>query len=126
MKLNKTISILAGIYGLTAVALGAFGAHLLKETLDAQGTASTWQTAVDYQMWHALALLFIANRVQRCGLAKAAGIASCVGIFLFSASLYWLALGGPRWLGPITPLGGISLIFGWGLLIASFARRQTD
>jgi uncharacterized membrane protein YgdD (TMEM256/DUF423 family) len=128
MKQKETISIIASIYGLSAVALGAFGAHMLKDTLSAQGTTSAWQTAVDYQMWHALALLLVAHRTPDCRLAKAASLLFCAGTFLFSASLYWLALGGPRWLGPVTPLGGSSLILGWGLLIGSFARgkKQSD
>jgi len=103
----------AACFALLAVALGAFGAHALKGALVERGTLETWKTAVDYQIWHALALLLIAaidgNRRS----------AACfvLGILLFSGSLYFIALGGPSWLGPVTPLGGLSFMLGWVLLL---------
>ena len=101
--------IAASLLGFTGVALGSFGAHALKETLLNNGTLATWQTAVLYQLIHAVALLASPDWpwVSRCWIA---------GVVLFSGSLYWLALGGPKFLGPVTPLGGISLLLGWVLL----------
>jgi uncharacterized membrane protein YgdD (TMEM256/DUF423 family) len=101
--------IAAGLLGFTGVALGAFGAHALKEALAANGTTATWQTAVLYHLIHAAALVALPGLpwVGRCWIA---------GVVLFSGSLYWLALGGPKFLGPVTPLGGLALLLGWALL----------
>jgi uncharacterized membrane protein YgdD (TMEM256/DUF423 family) len=101
--------IAAGLLGFTGVALGAFGAHALKETLAANGTTSAWQTAVLYHLIHATALLALPRWpwASRCWIA---------GVVLFSGSLYWLSLGGPKFLGPITPLGGVALLLGWTLV----------
>jgi len=101
--------ITAGLLGFTGVALGAFGAHALKEALAANGTTATWQTAVLYHLIHAVALAALPGWrwVGRCWTA---------GIVLFSGSLYWLALGGPKILGPVTPLGGAAFLLGWALL----------
>lgn len=105
----RTTAIAAGLLGFTGVALGAFGAHALKDTLATHGTTATWQTAVLYHLLHAVALAAgpTAPWVARCWIA---------GVLLFSGSLYWLALGGPKFLGPVTPLGGLALLFGWALL----------
>jgi len=124
MKVKQSLIVIAGIYGLSSVALGAFGAHLLKAPLTERGMLTTWQTAVDYQMWHALALLIIASWSPSGRLARASGLAMAGGILLFSGSLYWLAMGGPSWLGPITPLGGLSLMVGWILLILNSCLRS--
>lgn len=101
--------IAAGLLGFTGVALGAFGAHALKKTLTEHGTITIWQTAVLYHLIHAVALAAIPawSWVGRCWIA---------GVVLFSGSLYWLALGGPKFLGPVTPLGGLALLLGWALL----------
>ena len=101
--------IAAGLLGFTGVALGAFGAHALKDTLATNGTTTTWQTAVLYHLIHAVALGARPDWrwVGRCWIA---------GVVLFSGSLYWLALGGPKILGPVTPLGGVALLLGWALL----------
>lgn len=116
-----------GLWGFTGVLLGAFGAHALKETLAARGTREIWETAVFYQLIHAAALFAAAARTRpaaRTGkrapdwLDRAAGCWS-LGILLFSGSLYALALGGPpRVLGPVTPLGGLAFLAGWGCVIA--------
>lgn len=107
-----------------AVGLGAFGAHGLKDALEASGKLAVWETAVDYQFWHALALLVLACRpVSLRGRAWAvAGACFVGGVVLFSGSLYWLALGGPRWLGPVTPLGGTCFLIGW-LILAVMAAK---
>lgn len=101
--------IAAGLLGFTGVALGAFGAHALKETLAASGMASAWQTAVLYHLIHSVALLaFPGDKwASRCWIS---------GIVLFSGSLYGLALGGPKLLGPVTPLGGVAFLAGWALV----------
>jgi len=107
----------AGVLGFLGVALGAFGAHALKPTLEAHGSLEAWRTAVLYQLVHAVALLALA--VGRGALGGSAGAAAgcwIAGIALFSGSLYWLALGGPRILGPVTPLGGLCLLAGWAVV----------
>ena len=118
MDTKHTHVTIAAILGLIAVALGAFGAHGLKELLAERDTSATWETAVRYQMWHALAILLCSHNGNRFNATKAATCFSS-GTVLFSGSLYILALGGPKWLGPVTPLGGLLLIIGWGLLAAS-------
>ena len=112
----RLIVLAAGLLGFTGVALGAFGAHALKETLAARGTASTWQTAVLYHLIHAVALLALAG--QAGGWANARWIGACwsLGVILFSGSLYWLSVGGPKFLGPVTPLGGLAFLTGWFLV----------
>lgn len=105
-------------YGLLGVALGAFGAHALRERL-APDMLRVWETAVQYQFWHALALLavgLLALRAPSTGLAIAGG-SFAVGVLLFSGSLYALALSEVRVLGAITPLGGLALLIGWAALL---------
>jgi uncharacterized membrane protein YgdD (TMEM256/DUF423 family) len=113
----------AAIFGLTGVVLGAVGAHgSLRQRLDALGTHGNWETAVQYQLIHAVVLLFVAlwwklnagDKNRRT--AQAAGLL-VLGVGFFSGSIYVLALGGPRWLGPVTPVGGLLLVGGWGLLL---------
>ena len=112
----RWIALAAGILGFTGIALGAFGAHALKETLAANGSLDTWKTAVLYHLVHAVALFALAG--WSAPAPKAAWIARCwtAGIICFSGSLYWLALGGPKLLGPITPLGGLAFLAGWLLV----------
>ena len=121
----------AGMLGLTGVALGAFGAHGLKAVLIERGMTQAWETGARYHLLHAIALIGVAAwlRATTPGTAGRwmSGAARCwvAGTVLFSGSLYWLALGGPRWLGPVTPLGGIILIAGWLLLlVAAWQRRE--
>lgn len=109
---------------LIAVILGAFGAHALKDTPIALDSVDTWQTAVRYQMWHALGLILLSLISERQKLPTATGYCFVIGTLLFSGSLYGLALDGPRWLGPITPLGGLCLIVGWALLAYSCMKNQ--
>ena len=115
-------------FALISVALGAFGAHGLKDTLTERGHVDTWETAVRYQMWHALALILLYS-LRNGGRAKSrpyrlAGGFFIVGICLFSGSLYGLSLFEARGLGPITPLGGLCLLIGWGCLL--FSKHGTD
>jgi uncharacterized membrane protein YgdD (TMEM256/DUF423 family) len=102
----------AAIFGGLGVALGAFGAHGLKAMLGPT-ELGWWQTAVQYQIWHALALLALALSPIR---ARAAGWLFAAGILLFSGSLYLMALTGIRALGMVTPVGGLLLILGWAAL----------
>jgi uncharacterized membrane protein YgdD (TMEM256/DUF423 family) len=120
----------AGLFGLTGVALGALGAHALKATLAERGMMQAWETGARYHLFHAVALLALAAWA-RAGNPNGGRMASrvaacwCTGLVLFSGSLYWLALGGPRWLGPVTPLGGVALMIGWLLVvIAAFSRDR--
>ena len=113
---------LAGLLGGLAVALGAFAAHGMKAHFDATAL-TTFETGVRYQMYHAFAL-------GLCGALGAAGwrtgraaIAFTVGVVLFSGSLYGLVWLQASWLGPVTPIGGVAFLVGWGLL--ALARRDT-
>ena len=108
----------------SAVLFGAFGAHALKETLSAHGSIQTWETAVRYQMWHALALILLSINGLSNPIPKMTGPCFVFGSLLFSGSLYGLALDGPKWLGPITPLGGLCLMIGWLLLVYSSYKNK--
>jgi uncharacterized membrane protein YgdD (TMEM256/DUF423 family) len=105
--------LLVGLAGASAVMLGAFGAHALRNVLD----------AAHHELWHTALALAVA-----CGSGKASRVAIwafALGVLLFSGSLYGLALGAPRWLGIVTPLGGVAFMVGWlalGLSLRS-ARR---
>lgn len=119
---------LAGLYGALAVALGAYGAHGLDRVLagaaDGEQRLGWWKTAVLYHLTHALALglsAWLASRGGRWG--TIAGALFAGGVAIFSGTLYAMALGGPRWLGAITPIGGLSLIVGW-LTVAVAALRS--
>jgi uncharacterized membrane protein YgdD (TMEM256/DUF423 family) len=123
--MNERQLILAGAINMfIAVAAGAFGAHGLKQILSAEMLA-IWQTAVTYQMAHALGLLAVALLLPRLqsGLAAWAGSSMLAGIVIFSGSLYVLALTGIRMLGAITPLGGVAFLLAWGLLAAAAYRN---
>ena len=126
MRKTRLITTLSATYGLFAVVLGAFGAHALEARLEASGMHEVWKTAVDYQMWHALALLFLAIAPVQSRATEWAAGCFCLGVALFSGSLYGLALDGPRWLGPVTPLGGLSLTIGWALLILAAVRSSDE
>lgn len=104
------------VWGFLAVAMGAFGAHGLKERLESLGHAANFQTAAQYQMYCALALLVVGllSLSGRTGTALAvAGWSLLLGSLIFSGSLYILSLTGLRWLGAITPIGGVLMLVGW-------------
>lgn len=102
-----------------AVALGAFGTHALRDTLtDKQ--LGWWATAQQYQVWHSLALVLLGLLPVN----KIAGWLFVVGIAVFSGTLYAMALGGPTWLGAVTPIGGASFIAGWLTLVYSTLKSK--
>jgi uncharacterized membrane protein YgdD (TMEM256/DUF423 family) len=114
---------LAAFFGFISVALGAFGAHSLKNILDEYGK-SIYEKAVLYQMFHSMAL-FAVGVLQHLFKEipfSPAGFGFLVGILLFSGSLYVLAISGLKWLGAITPIGGLSFLFGWAWLIFAILR----
>lgn len=110
----RVLLLLAALFGFTGVGLGAFAAHGLKGQLSAEYLA-VFQTGVHYQMLHALALLALAALWECLGgrLLTVAGVCFCVGILLFSGSLYALTLSGISALGMITPVGGLMFLVGW-------------
>ncbi len=121
---HRTTLLAAGLIGATGVALGAFGAHALHAGLVERGMTVPWETAARYQLLHAAALLGLAAwQRQATGAAlRRAGWAAtcwCAGTLLFCGSIYGLAAGGPRWLGPVTPFGGAALIAGWICLMGA-------
>jgi len=137
MDISRKIGAGAGILGFVGVGLGAFGAHGLQSLLVERGMVDVWKTAVEYQLMHAVAMLALAawtsaeagqtqgrQRMQGRLLGWAAGCWG-VGVVLFSGSLYVLALGGPGWIGPITPMGGLTLLGGWALVSVAAARGGT-
>jgi uncharacterized membrane protein YgdD (TMEM256/DUF423 family) len=99
--------------GFLAVALGAFGAHSMKVILAQNGTASIWEKAVFYHFIHTVMLFILAERQPFKALSWWSFI---IGILLFSGSLYVLAATNERWLGAITPFGGVCFLIGWGCL----------
>ncbi|MBI5094911.1 MAG: DUF423 domain-containing protein [Candidatus Hydrogenedentes bacterium] len=109
---------IAAVLGGLAVALGAFAAHGLKGRLDPE-MLTVFETGVRYQMYHALAMLALAAGGQSLWSTRHASRACCAwgtGIVLFSGSLYLLAVTGTRWLGAITPFGGVAFLVGWVFL----------
>ena len=116
----RSPAIIAAALGALAVMFGAFGAHALRGQLDAV-SLQVWHTAVDYHFWHALALLGLAG-APASRWRSGGSIAFGVGIVLFCGSLYALALGAPRWIGAITPIGGLAFITGWICLGGAFWR----
>ncbi len=115
---------LGAALGALGVALGAFGAHGLRDRLT-PADLGVFETAVRYQMYHAVALLGLAAWVDRSPSPKLGWVAWCfaLGVAVFSGSLYLLVLTQARWLGAITPFGGVSLIGGWVLLAVAALDR---
>ena len=117
----KVFITLASLSGMLAVALGAFGAHALKNRLD-DYAMGVFQTAVQYQFYHSLALLavgVIALSHPQAALLRSSGWLFALGIVVFSGSLYVLSFSGLRWLGAVTPIGGLAFIAGWACLAAA-------
>jgi uncharacterized membrane protein YgdD (TMEM256/DUF423 family) len=121
----NTFMLIGSLAGFLGVAAGAFGAHALRSRLSSDMLA-VFETAVRYQMYHALALLITAAVIGRVGDARLLSIAGwsfITGVVLFSGSLYGLALSGTSALGAITPLGGVAFLVGWGCLALFAAAR---
>ena len=125
----KIFLLFSAINGALAVALGAFGAHGLKGKTSPQLLAA-YQTGVHYHMFHVLALfglslllMRIMNTVSELPITLlAAGYCWILGMVMFSGSLYGLGIGGPSWLGPVTPVGGALLIIGWICLVIGITK----
>jgi len=117
--MTRWLLVLSGVVGFLAVALGAFGAHGLKARMaalpDGVQRLEWWHTAASYQATHGLALAVAAFLAQQgaTGAARVAGGGFVGGVLLFSGSLYAMTLTGHRWLGAVTPLGGLSFLVGW-------------
>lgn len=127
-EVGRTFLLVGSILGFLAVALGAFGAHGLKQAISAESLA-IFQTGVQYQALHALALLAIGAMfyaLPQPGKLKAAGWLFTAGVVVFSGSLYILAVTGVKWLGAITPLGGLCFLSGWVCLIWSAASLPAN
>ena len=129
---SRRALLLAGLVGLTGVALGALGAHALRAALLERGTLAAWETGARYHMFHAVAIFAAAIWLRSTNantgrLALWAARCWSVGVVLFSGSLYWLGLGGGRWLGPVTPVGGVALLIGWALVfVAGLSKEPAD
>lgn len=114
MNIARLFLLVGSLAAMSGVLLGAFGAHALRDRLEPSLLAA-YQTGVQYQFYHALGLLLVGLLLrQTAGVwLTTAGWLMIVGILVFSGSLYLLALSGLRWLGAITPLGGVALVLAW-------------
>lgn len=125
---QKLIMSIAALSGALAVGLGAFGAHALKAKLEVADRLSTYQTAVQYHFFHTIVLLIIGllmYKIQSNWLSYSAYM-MIVGLLFFSGSLYALCLSGVKWLGAITPIGGVFFILGWlFMFVAIYKARMT-
>lgn len=122
--MNTTALLFGGFFGATAIVLGAFGAHLLKKKLTTD-LLQSFETGVKYQMYHATVLLVLGFNLENATIDTAIITIFIIGVFLFSFSIYGLVLSSARnkklkFLGPITPLGGLFLVLGWVLLIYKY------
>ena len=119
---ERLAATLGALFAGLGVAFGAFGAHALRARLEPRDL-ETFETAVRYQMYHAFALIACAWLISR-GISQAgqAALAFTLGTIVFSGSLYVLVLTGQRWLGAVTPLGGVAFLAGWVLLMVA-ARK---
>ena len=123
--MQKFVLLTAAGLGALSVMIGAFGAHALRATLEASGRLETFETAVKYQFYHTLALLAIGLLMYQIPdkWLYYAALAMIGGILIFSGSLYILCLTGVRWLGAITPIGGVLMIAGWVMLFLAVYRK---
>jgi uncharacterized membrane protein YgdD (TMEM256/DUF423 family) len=119
---------IGALFGMTAIIFGAFGAHALKKIMTAE-QLSSFETGVKYQMYHALVLLMLSfNMNLDTSLEKYMVYCFILGTFLFSFSIYGLCISGAKgskwkFLGPVTPLGGLFLVVGWAMLLYSFIQN---
>lgn len=119
----RTYLLIGALLALLGVMLGAFGAHSLKNILDANALA-TFEVGVRYQLYHALAVIVLGGLAAQANLrwCRRAALLFIVGCVLFSGSIYLLALTGMKWLGPVTPLGGVCFMAGWVALVIGLIK----
>ncbi len=121
-EMTRIFLAIAGVLGSLSVIFGAFASHALKDRLS-ERALEIWETGTKYQMYHALALVLVALLLSHLATESfsliMAGYAFIVGVFLFSGSLYALSLSGIKWLGAITPVGGVAFILGWICLVVA-------
>ena len=122
---SSKFALLGAIFAGLAIAAGAFGAHSLKNILDAPSVA-VFETAVRYQMYHALGLCIVSWLIERYPRIRLepVGWLFTIGIVVFSGSLYGISLRGMHWLGVLTPVGGASFLAGWGVLAWRLWRSE--
>jgi len=128
MRNKNPIVFLGACLAFLGVLAGALGAHALEETLARTGHVKVWETAVLFHLFHALALFALGVWQDLRGRSKtltATALCWFGGTLLFSGSLYLLSLGGPRFLGPVTPLGGLLFMGGWLALMVSSLRGKS-
>lgn len=111
--MNKTFILSGAIFGFLGVALGAFGAHALKAFLETTNRTETYETAVRYMFYHALALILVGILSKEFPTLSSSGWAFIIGTVIFSGSLFLLCATGIKILGAITPIGGLAMIAGW-------------
>ena len=119
----KHFVVAGALLAAAAVGAGAFGAHALSARLTPERLA-TWETAARYHLFHAMALVLLGAVAERWPVPQleTAGRLFTAGIVIFGGTVYALALGAPRWLGAVTPIGGLALIAGWVVLAVAVAR----
>ncbi len=122
--MHKLFLITGSVFGALGVIIGAFGAHAFKDLLETSGRLDTFETAVKYQFYHALALILLGIIMmhQNHSFYHYAGYAFTLGIIIFSGSLYVLCLSGITKFGMITPIGGVLMIAGWAFLMLGIIR----
>ncbi|HAS49080.1 DUF423 domain-containing protein [Gammaproteobacteria bacterium] len=124
--MSKLVIMLAGINGFLAVSLGAFAAHALRDRLSPE-LLNTFQTGVQYHMYHALALFGIGLMMinfPASNILRVSAYLMLAGLVFFSGSLYLLSITGIRWLGAITPIGGVFFLVAWALIVWFAAKQQ--
>ncbi len=124
--MQKTILIIGSLLGALSVIIGAFGAHALKGLLESTGRIETFETAVKYQFYHALALILLGILMfnLKHQFFEYAGYSFIIGTFIFSGSLYILCLTGITKFGMITPIGGLAMIAGWIFLMLGILKSM--
>lgn len=122
---NKTL-VSGAIFGFLTVAIGAFGAHGLKELLVENGRIDTFETGVQYQSIHALALLFLGvyRKYNQAKILSWAAVCFVTGVLIFSGSLYVLSISNAGFWGAITPIGGLLMLAGWVSVIVGIVKEQ--
>jgi uncharacterized membrane protein YgdD (TMEM256/DUF423 family) len=124
--MQQPFLVIGAVFGALGVGIGPFGAHALKSMLAASGRSATYETAVHYHLIHTVVLLIVGVWALQAGPAlpwlTRAGWSFAAGTVIFSGSLYVLCLTGAKWLGAITPIGGLLLIAGWLCLAAAALR----